>query len=254
LESEDQHHEEVAANLFFQLSSTDRRHILSVLQKENLKLNEVTRRLDMTATEALRQLQRLTEASLLEKMSDGKYGLTFYAKLVLDTVSPLDFISRYNKYFEDHDALRLPYEFRARLAELSGVVFIPTTIDTINRVTEMVKGAQKRMDAVVLGSEALLELTRQRVQEGLKVRGLMEKRLVSEAPSFLLTWKPLPEIRVTPTLVGFVVVTDKAALLALPGNDGELSYESFYGEDDSFRKWADDLFTYEWEKAKPWYP
>ena len=118
----------------------------------------------------------------------------------------------------------------------------------------MVKGAQKRMDAVVLGSNTLLELTRQRVQEGLKVRGLMEKRLASVAPAILRTWKQLPEIRVSSTIVAFLVVTDKAALLAIPGNDGEMSYESFYGEDDSFKIWAGDLFTHEWEKAKPWYP
>lgn len=186
MELNDPHPEETAANLFFQLSSTDRRHILSALLKEDLKLNEVARRLDMTATETLRQLQRLTEASLLEKMPGGRYRLTSFARLVLDMASPLDFISRYKGYFEDHDALRLPYEFRARLAELSNAALIPTTIDTINKVTEMVKDAQKRMDAVVLGSEALLELTRQRVHEGLKVRGLMEKRLVSGAPAILV--------------------------------------------------------------------
>ena len=49
-------------------------------------------------------------------------------------------------------------------------------------------------------------------------------------------------------------MTDKAALLAIPGNYGEMSYESFYGEDDSFKRWAGDLFAHEWEKAKPWYP
>jgi len=31
-------------------------------------------------------------------------------------------------------------------------------------------------------------------------------------------------------------MTEKAALLAIPGNNGEMSYESFYGEDDSFKK------------------
>jgi predicted transcriptional regulator len=59
---------------------------------------------------------------------------------------------------------------------------------------------------------------------------------------------------VSSTIVAFVAVTDKAALLAIPGNYGEMSYESFYGEDDSFKRWAGDLFAHEWEKAKPWYP
>jgi len=68
--------------------------ILSELQKENLHLNQVAKRVDMTASETLRQLQRLTEARLLDKMPDGSYRLTSYGILVLDISSPLVFISR----------------------------------------------------------------------------------------------------------------------------------------------------------------
>jgi len=89
--------DEKTADLFFQLASTGRRRILSEVQRHNLHLNEVAKRLGMTATETLRQLQRLTEAGLLEKKPDGKYQLTSYAKLVLDSSSPLDFISTYKE-------------------------------------------------------------------------------------------------------------------------------------------------------------
>jgi DNA-binding transcriptional ArsR family regulator len=45
--------------LLFELASESRLAILRELQKENLKMQEIARRLDVTATEAFRQLQRL---------------------------------------------------------------------------------------------------------------------------------------------------------------------------------------------------
>ena len=42
--------------LFFELASESRLGILRELQKENLKMQEIARRLDVTPTEAFRQL------------------------------------------------------------------------------------------------------------------------------------------------------------------------------------------------------
>ncbi len=64
------------SNLFFQLSSAERRKMIDELQKEGLKLNEVAKKLGITATEAFRRLQRLTDAGFLEKVPDGKYCST----------------------------------------------------------------------------------------------------------------------------------------------------------------------------------
>jgi len=243
-----------AAELHFILASVDRRRILSELQKEELHVNEVAKRLEMTATETLRQFQRMSEAGLLQKIPDGKYRVTPYAKLILDISSPLDFISENREYFQDHDVLLLPPEFRARLGELSGCKLIPTTIDTINAVTEMFLDAQERIDTVTMGTESIIKIEEQRSREGVKVRWLMHESLKPKAPSILRSWQKPPEIRWTPTVIGHIVVTDKAALLTIRGNDGRMTYESFVGHDAVFMKWAGELFNHEWEKAKPWYP
>jgi predicted transcriptional regulator len=55
--------EDRLSDLHFQLSSADRRRIIEELQTQNLKLNEVAKKMGFTATEAFRQLQRLTLAS-----------------------------------------------------------------------------------------------------------------------------------------------------------------------------------------------
>jgi predicted transcriptional regulator len=112
--------EDRLAELHFQLASVDRRRMISELEKEDLHLNELARRVGVSATEAFRQVQRMTEARVLERMPDGRYRLTPYAKLALDISSPLDFVSRYRDYLMENEASLLPKEFRARLGELLG--------------------------------------------------------------------------------------------------------------------------------------
>ena len=240
--------------LFFELASESRLGILMELEVKGLRMKELARQLDLTDTEASRQVQRLSDALLIQKQPDGTYILTGYAKLVLSICQPLEFVSRYKEYFRDHDSSLLPIEFRARLAELSRGTLIPTTVGHINKTTEMFLAAEKRIDTVVLGGVALIEILKQRSQEGVKIRWLMDESFIPNAPSVLSSWKRLPEIRTTPKVLGYVVVTDKAALLSILENDGTMSYSPFYGEDVSFLKWTEDLFINEWEKAKPWHP
>ena len=67
--------------LFFELASENRLCILRELQKENLKMQEIARRLDVTPTEAFRQLERLSTASLVQKQPDGTFTLAEYGNL-----------------------------------------------------------------------------------------------------------------------------------------------------------------------------
>src|SRR3989337_1456236 len=81
--------------LFFELASESRLGILRELQKENLKMQEIARRLDVTATEAFRQLQRRSEALLVQKQPEGTFAITQYGKLMLQLSSSLDFVFRH---------------------------------------------------------------------------------------------------------------------------------------------------------------
>jgi predicted transcriptional regulator len=247
--------EDRATELFFQLASVDRKHILSALESENLHLNEVAKRLGMTATETLRQLQRMTDASLLEKMPDGRYRLTPYARIVMNASAPLDFISRFREFFMTHDAMLLPAEFRARLSDLSGGLLISDTMDTMNKVTEMLRNTRERIDGTVeLGFELHLEIMKQRLADGVKVRWLMQESYLPKAKDMLRSVNKYPEMRHTPRLLGHIYQTDGAASVALRLNNGTMDLASFHGEDPPFLRWASDLFNHEWQKAKPWYP
>jgi len=247
--------EEAGPNLFFQLASVDRKRILSEIQKESLHMNELARRLGMTSTEALRQLQRMTEASLLEKLPDGRYKLTSYAEVVLYAAASIDFISRYKDYFMTHDARSLPVEFRSRLSELSGTKLIPQTIESVNLAAEMFRIAKERMDCTLeQGSQLHLEILKQRIADGVKFRWLMQESFLPKARDLLRSVKKFPEMRVTPRLLVHVYIIENEAGVSLRLNTGPFDYAAFYGGDPQFVKWASDLFTYEWNKAKIWYP
>ena len=106
--------DEGVEKLFFELASESRLSILRELRKENLKMQEIARRLDVTATEAFRQLERLSVALLVQRQPDGTFAISQYGKLVLQLASSLEFISKHKEYFSTHDVMRLPSQFVSR--------------------------------------------------------------------------------------------------------------------------------------------
>jgi predicted transcriptional regulator len=247
--------EEVVADLFFQFSSPDRWRIISELQKEELHLNVVSKRVDITATEALRQLQRLTQSGIIERMPDGRYRLTSYGKLALLFSSSFELVAKHREYFLEHDASLLPPAFRSRLGELSDCVLLSTAVDTFNTVTGMLQNAREKIDGTIeVGFATQLEVMKRRIEDGVKVRWLLQESYLPKAREELRPLKKLPEIRHTPWLWGHLYQNGSAADVQLRRNDGTQDYLSFHGKDPKFLQWASDFFEYEWNKAKPWYP
>ncbi len=247
--------EDRPGELFFQLSNIDRRRILEEALKGSIKLNETARKLGMTPTETFRQLQRLTEGDLLEKLPGDRYGATAYARLVLDSFAPLHFISQHREFFLTHDASRLPAEFRLRLGDLSKGELFTDNITSLNKLTELLRNAKERIDIMVeerFGVHA--EIMKQRQLEGVKLRGLMEESLIPVARALPRSNQPPTEMRVIPRVCAAMMMTEREAGVTLPRTDGKFDQVGFYGTDESFLRWTGDLFRDQWEKAKPWYP
>jgi len=80
--------------LFFELASGNRLIILTILSHEHFKMQEIANRLNITATEVFRQLQRLSAASLVQRLPSGAYKTTEYGRLILHLSSSINFVSR----------------------------------------------------------------------------------------------------------------------------------------------------------------
>jgi predicted transcriptional regulator len=228
--------------LFFELASESRLGILRLLKEKNLKMNDAARKLDLTTTETFRQLQRLSEALLVQKQPDGTYAITSYGRLVLEFSSPLDFVLRHKEYFLAHDVWRLPHQFVKRLGELSQTNLLTGMMGSTAKSSRMIGEAQKYMWGI--SAEPIIpsfDAVAKQIPKG------VEYRFLSPQPPAKL---PNLENRTLSEIPIMLALTEKEAGVSFPFFSGRADYAGFYGKDPIFLNWAKDLFLYYWSKGK----
>lgn len=228
--------------LFFELASESRLSILRTLEKKNLKMNDAARKLDLTTTETFRQLQRLSEALLVQKQPDGTYAITQYGRLVLEFSSPLEFVLRHRDYFLAHDVWQLPYQFVKRLGELSQTSLITGMMESTAKSSQMIGEAQQYMWGI--SAEPIIqsfETVAKHIPKG------VEYRFLSPQPPTKL---PNLENRTLSEIPVMLALTEKEAGVSFPFFGGRADYAGFYGKDPIVLNWVKDLFLYYWNKGK----
>jgi predicted transcriptional regulator len=228
--------------LFFELASESRFGILCELREKNWKMNDVARKLDLTTTEAFRQLQRLSEALLIQKQPEGTYAITQYGRLVLELSSPLEFLLRHKEYFLAHDVWRLPYQFVKRLGELSQTNLVIGMMESTAKSSQMIGEAQQYMWGV--SPEPLpqsFDAIAKQIPTG------VEYRILSPQPPAKLSNF---ENRTLTDVPAIMALTEKEAGVSFRFIGGRTDYAGFYGKDPIFLNWVKDLFLYYWNKGK----
>src|SRR4030042_6087411 len=120
--------------LFFELASESRLSILQEISRQKGKMREIARKLDLSTTDTFRQLQRLSDALLVQKQNDGNYNITQYGLFVLRLSNSLELLFKYRAFFSSHDFSKLPSQFLDRIGELSRAEFSPDIMASINVV------------------------------------------------------------------------------------------------------------------------
>ena len=233
---------EDADRLFFELANKSRLDILRKLQTENLKMQEIARRLDLTATEAFRQLERLSAASFVQRQPDGAYALTQYGRLELHFASSMEFALKNKQYFLNHDVWELPSQFISRIGEFSEATLKMGLFETMSGGPRMIWAAQKFMWGISFEPlpQPFEEIASQ-IPKG------VEYKILSPQPPVKL---PNLENRTLAYSPVILVLTEAEAVLYFRFVDGRMDYASFSGSDPAFLNWVKDLFLYYWEKAK----
>jgi predicted transcriptional regulator len=228
--------------LFFELASESRLDILRELKEKNWKMNDVARRLDLTATETFRQLQRLSEALLVQKQPGGTYTITQYGKLVLQLSSSLEFVFKHKQYFLEHDVWRLPPQFVIRIGELSQTNLVMGMMESTAKSSQMISGAQRYMWGV--SPEPLpqpLDAIAKQIPKG------VEYKFLSPQPPARL---PNLENRTLNDIPAIMALTEKEAGISFRFIEGRVDYAGFFGKDPIFLNWVKDLFLYYWDRGK----
>ena len=237
------------SKVLFELASNRRASILFEVEKHGLKMQQISKALDMTATETFRHLQRLSEAKLLEKKVDGSYTTTSLGNLAIGLLASFNFIMENGNYFLEHDVSCLPYEFVNRLGELSAGEFCAESMLNFNRVRKMVYEAEKRIWGMGEQIESShLQPSIEKVSKGLDFRTILQ--LGYTKPKFPPGIELLKERRYLQRVSVSLLVTEKESVINLRRLNGEMDYLGFFGTDEKFRKWTQDLFMYYWERAE----
>ena len=93
---------EKVANDFLELASEQRLNILVNLSEKKLNISKLADLLNTTKPEVHRNVNRLAKSGLIEKDSEGNFGLTTYGSVVLVQIPSLSFISENRQYFTTH--------------------------------------------------------------------------------------------------------------------------------------------------------
>lgn len=240
--------EDELEKLFFNLSSESRLDILYAVSDERLRMNEITKKVNITATEASRQIQRLCDESLIQKHTDGTYELSNFGQLVLHFMPMFGFFVRHKTYFMDHDIWAIPKEFISRLGELAEGVLVEELAEIVNRIESMMRSAEEYVyvitDQVMNVHSRVMD---EQTSKGVKFRSIAHVKLVNPQAK---KYQGDVETRFLKSIPGLLVVTEKEGFFALISEDGKLSQCGFYGTDASLLDWINDIFAYYWERAE----
>lgn len=239
--------------LFYELASEDRIAILRELCLSQLKMQDIARKLDLTATEASRQLQRMSQAKLLERGPEGTYSTTQLGKLFLTLSASMQLVYKKDDYFLAHDITKIPLPFVNRIGELSKAILIADLNLDLARWETLIKSAKDHV--WVMTPQAMGHLSRvmaDKLLEGVKLRSIFCEN-IRESKVSLPSGKNV-ERKLLPTVPVIMIISEKEASVSFPRLDGNVDYPSFFGTDSTFLKWVNDLYLYYWEQAKIWHP
>ena len=248
-----------AAKDFLELASEQRLNIIFGLREKKSKVSNMAKELGATVQEVHRNFERLDDAGLITKDKEGYYELTTYGNTICTQIPDLVFVSKYRKYFEDHDFGDIPQKFIQRIGALAEGQYVkgfvkvleqwkeiyknsneyiynilsevPYTTDLIEPIVDKVKKGVKLNS--ILSESAIIPKERKKIFENLGLKKLIETGLLER--------KMKKDVKVV------VVLNEKEACVMFPTIDGEADLSKmFYSNDPLFHEWCLDYFRYCW--------
>jgi predicted transcriptional regulator len=248
------------AELLFVLASIDRLILLSEIAIEKKRrLNQLTTKLSATSQETSKHLVRLRDAKLIEKDSDGFFGLTAFGKIILNLVPSIRFLTQNREYFLSHDISSLPLEFMERLGELQEGEHADKVGSILAHLQQVAQGAEEYIWLMAdhrLGDQEYVTKSGK-----LESNSTMTWRVILPASSSI-NWA---EVRRTAGIhegrIEYLLIEDpdeikvgialneKIAGVTFPDAMGKLDFNGgFRSSNPLFHKWCQDLFVIHWNK------
>jgi predicted transcriptional regulator len=251
-----------AEKIFFELASQQRLSIIFAIYQKKAKLSELSKDLEITMQEVHRNVNRLQDAGLIKKDSEGIFSLTTFGNTIIKQIPSFDFLSRHKEYFSEHTLGELPMKFVQRIGALNNCELVRGIVailefwkqiyrDSENYIFEIIP--QVPLDLI----EPILLNVRER---GIRLSYIFPRDvIIPKGRTELLRRLRFDELystgrigrRMVDKVQVAVVINEKKASVLFPTQKGETDMNlMFYSEDQLFHDWCLDYFWFRWYGSK----
>ena len=249
--------------LYFELSNEERLKIMQTLNSQPMNFTGISGKLGINSQQCSRHLTRMLEADLIEKNPDGLYHLSTYGRLMLRLTQSIEFASRYRDYFVSHDLSRLPYEFVARIGDLSDCRFTPNVMVSISEFESITEEAEDHLWVIInKRTRSVRPFVARAIERGISLRSISPtsyvpeldvKREISEKDELAIIraeGEGRAVVSDTDKFDVYMWVSEKTALICFPLNDGSFDYTGFISKNEHAIRFCEGLFNYYWKQVK----
>jgi len=250
------------AKYFLEVSSEQRLKLIQLIDEKKFRLSELAKKLDATAPEVHRNIERLEKSGFIVKDSANHFVLTTLGQMLLAIIPNLAVIIENKKYFIEHPIESLPKKFILRLGEIFECQFVSSYVSVFDCWKNIYENAHEYIYNILYDvpyfddfSKSLLD----RLSEGVKIKSIFyDKATVSDSRTEIVKkfkkYIDSEDIqRMMIKNVGAVVVmNEKQSCLIFPNREGKIDVgNAFVSENPQFHQWCFDYFNYSWYNAYP---
>ncbi len=259
---------EESEKTFIELSNSQRLQIINALKNASMNLTLLAKHLGITMQEAHRNFNRLMDAGIVSRDSNGSYSLTTFGNTIMTQIPSINFLSKNRNYFSDHYFENLPMKFVQRIGSLDNSNFITGLVAVIEEIKELYRQSQEYIYGMIPQVPLdLMEVAAKTVMDRkIKFNYILPKNAVIPKKgkdflneinyqellkSGLVERKMINEVRVS------VVLNEKRALVMFPSIKGETDMNGAFSNSTNrennklFHEWCLDYFRYSWLASKP---
>ena len=259
---------EESEKTFIELSNSQRLQIINALKNCSMNLTLLAKHLGITMQEAHRNFNRLMDAGIVSRDSNGSYSLTTFGNTITTQIPSINFLSKNRHYFSDHYFGNLPMKFIQRIGSLDDSKFIQGLVAVIEEIKEMYRHSNEYIYGMIPQVPLdLIEVATKIVMERkIKFNYILPKNAVipKKGKDFLneinypeLLKSGLVERKMIDDVKVSVVLNEKKALLMFPSIKGETDMNGAFSNtidrenNKLFHEWCLDYFRYSWLDSKP---
>jgi len=248
------------SEVFMELAGESRYAILLKLEEQKWRSAQLAKDLDLTIQETHRNTTRLAGAGLIKKDSDGSFALTPYGRIMVQQLTPFEFLNKYKDYFSEHFPVDLPPKFLQRIGSLRNCELIHGNFAIVDKWISIAEEASEYLR--IMTSQIPPEFFKKNVASAkkgiqvLKIHGKntiapkgFKKELTSANVRSLIS-KGIYKRKMVEKIQTMMVLNEKRGTLFFPDSKGEPDmYYAFISDDPEFHEWCVDYFDYIWDKA-----